>query len=296
MADQNTYGAAENGTYSTDSPNPHIDLAGTSPTGFLIAQLFGGALTNGQTATVTIAKAADAGVWAVYSGVTYTTGTPNIIDLTGATLKESAGSLANTDSVVCLGLAPFEHTQAETTITFTDVTTGNASTTAHGFAPKAVAPAAGLLNVLGIANGETAYSMKGAEPAANITTAARTVLDDATVGDMVNTLGGATATGTGGLARATSPTFVTPILGTPTSGTLTNCTGYPAATTSAAGLLHAVTAPASGSLNVSGIANGETVHTEKTIFDGLLQVRVLTEAAYQALGAGRPATTLYIRT
>jgi hypothetical protein len=38
------------------------------------------------------------------------------------------------------------------------------------------------------------------------------------------------------------------------------------------------------------------VHTEKTIFDGLLQVRVLTEAAYQALGSGRPATTLYIRT
>jgi hypothetical protein len=31
-------------------------------------------------------------------------------------------------------------------------------------------------------------------------------------------------TGTGNIARATSPTFVTPILGTPTSGTLTNCT------------------------------------------------------------------------
>ena len=60
-----------------------------------------------------------------------------------------------------------------------------------------------------------------------ISTAAATVLDDATVADMVNTLGGATSTGTGGLARATSPTFVTPILGTPTSGTLTNCTGLP---------------------------------------------------------------------
>jgi hypothetical protein len=129
----------------------------------------------------------------------------------------------------------------------------------------------------------------GAEPAANITTAARTVLDDATVGDMVNTLGGAAATGTGGLARATSPTFVTPVLGTPTSGTLTNCTGYPAATTSAAGLLHAVTAPASGSLNVSGIANGETVHTEKTIFNGCLQLSVVDE-----LPAEPVATTVYL--
>jgi len=61
------------------------------------------------------------------------------------------------------------------------------------------------------------------------TAAARTVLDDATVGDMVNTLGGASSTGTGGLARATSPTLVTPLLGTPTSGTLTNCTGLPIA-------------------------------------------------------------------
>ena len=36
------------------------------------------------------------------------------------------------------------------------------------------------------------------------------------------------ATGSGAPVRATSPTLVTPILGTPTSGTLTNCTGYPA--------------------------------------------------------------------
>jgi len=37
-------------------------------------------------------------------------------------------------------------------------------------------------------------------------------------------------TGTGSLVFATSPTLVTPILGTPTSGTLTNCTGLPVAT------------------------------------------------------------------
>ncbi|NBX58460.1 MAG: hypothetical protein EBT64_08295, partial [Gammaproteobacteria bacterium] len=37
-------------------------------------------------------------------------------------------------------------------------------------------------------------------------------------------------TGTGALVFATSPTLVTPILGTPTSGTLTNCTGLPVST------------------------------------------------------------------
>ena len=37
-------------------------------------------------------------------------------------------------------------------------------------------------------------------------------------------------TGSGSLVFATSPTLVTPLLGTPTSGTLTNCTGLPIAT------------------------------------------------------------------
>lgn len=36
-------------------------------------------------------------------------------------------------------------------------------------------------------------------------------------------------TGSGALVFATSPTFVTPVLGTPASGTLTNCTGLPQA-------------------------------------------------------------------
>jgi hypothetical protein len=38
-----------------------------------------------------------------------------------------------------------------------------------------------------------------------------------------------TATGSGAPVRATSPTLVTPLLGTPTSGVLTNCTGLPQA-------------------------------------------------------------------
>ena len=40
----------------------------------------------------------------------------------------------------------------------TDVTTHNASTSAHGFSPKATAPAAGLLSVLAIGNGATVRS------------------------------------------------------------------------------------------------------------------------------------------
>lgn len=53
----------------------------------------------------------------------------------------------------------------------------------------------------------------GVPQTATITAAARTVLDDTTVGAMVDTLGGATSVGTGGLARATSPVFATSING-----------------------------------------------------------------------------------
>jgi len=75
-------------------------------------------------------------------------------------------------------------------------------------------------------------------------------------------------TGSGAAVFATSPTLVTPILGTPTSGTLTNCTGLPVNgivddTTSALGvgtleLGHAtdttLSRAAAGSLAVEGVA------------------------------------------
>lgn len=48
----------------------------------------------------------------------------------------------------------------EAKLSIADNTTGNASTSAHGFSPKATAPASGLVSVLGIANGETVRSDK----------------------------------------------------------------------------------------------------------------------------------------
>jgi len=49
-------------------------------------------------------------------------------------------------------------------------------------------------------------------------------------GTGVATALGQNVTGSGGIALATSPTFVTPALGTPASGTLTNATGLPLST------------------------------------------------------------------
>lgn len=105
---------------------------------------------------------------------------------------------------------------------------GTAATAATGdFAPAAQGVTNGNSHDHSGGDGATiAYSSLSGTP--TITAAAQTVLDDATVAAMVDTLGGATSTGTGGLVRATSPTLTTPALGTPASGTLTNCSGLPA--------------------------------------------------------------------
>jgi hypothetical protein len=66
--------------------------------------------------------------------------------------------------------------------------------------------------------------------------------------------------------------------------------------TTAHGLAPKAVAPASGALNVLGIANGETTVSNKTIFEGLLKVVILPRATYDALGPGRPGTTLYVCT
>lgn len=57
-------------------------------------------------------------------------------------------------------------------------------------------------------------------------------------------------TGSGALVFATSPTLVTPLLGTPTSGNLTNCTGYDLADLvgAAAGVLAFLATPSSANL------------------------------------------------
>ena len=79
-----------------------------------------------------------------------------------------------------------------------------------------------LTTDLAVTDGGTGASTAGAALTnLGVTAAAQTVLDDTTVGDMVNTLGGATSTGTGGLVRATTPTLVTPVLGAATATSLT---------------------------------------------------------------------------
>lgn len=105
-------------------------------------------------------------------------------------------------------------------------------------------------------------------------------LFDTTTGKLLKN---STPTGTGNPVLQTSPTLTTPNIGTPSAGVLTNTTDYPVATTSRTGATPQATAPASGLLSVLAITNGETVRTDKALFD-------TTNPA--ALGTAAPGTAI----
>jgi len=105
-------------------------------------------------------------------------------------------------------------------------------------------------SALSISTGVTSFSAgaTGLSPASGT--------GNITLGGTLNVASGgtgvSTSTGSGNVVLSTSPTLVTPILGTPTSGTLTNCTGY-------------TTANLSGNINLTSqvtgilpVANGGT--------------------------------------
>lgn len=91
---------------------------------------------------------------------------------------------------------------------------------------------ADALKVLRVNSGGTAYELITPSSGGDVNGPASSVdggfvLFDGTNGKLIKDSGVTGTTGTGSVVRATSPTLVTPLLGTPTSGTLTNCTGLP---------------------------------------------------------------------
>ena len=90
-------------------------------------------------------------------------------------------------------------------------------------------------------------------------------------------------TGSGALVFATSPTLVTPLLGTPTSGVLTNCTGLPAAAV-LAGSLGAGAFVISTSLQLATLECGHATDTTiARVSAGLISVEGVTVVDVSAI-------------
>lgn len=102
-------------------------------------------------------------------------------------------------------------------------------------------------------------------------------------------------TGSGALVFATSPTLVTPALGTPASGVLTSCTGLPlttgitgtlgtgnGGTGSASATYCSLTANVSGTLPVANGGTGQTTYTNGQLLIGNTTGNTLTKATLTA--------------
>jgi len=153
-------------------------------------------------------------------------------------------------------------------IVTSDVTTNDAGTSKHGFAPKATAPAANALNVVGITNGETVYTNKA-------------LLDTTT--PSTQNYGDSASAGTSLKAAHADHKHAMPAAVTDATIALTDVTTNNAGT-SKHGWAPKATAPGANELNVVGITNGETVYSNKALLDS-------TTPSTQAFGDSASAGT-----
>lgn len=203
------------------------------------------------------------------TGVTVAAGKAAVLAWNGSDFV----TVATTDASVLSGVLPVANGG-------TGVTTSTGSgSVVLSTSPTLVTPALGtpLSGTLSSCTGFPAASLSGN---VSLTSQVSGTLPVANGGTGVTT-----STGSGNAVLSNSPTLVTPILGTPTSGTLTNCTGYP--TSALSGTVN-LTTQVTGTLPV---ANGGTGQASALTQYGL--VYASTTTAMATTGAGTTTTVLH---